>query len=151
MTRTGPWRTGMGKGESVILTRRRGDAEISAEKRRSEREDERGDSGGWWPSVRSGRAFRREDAERKEESAGRSLAAALPFEEHHAGGHRYIQRRNLTRQGDAHEDIAVLAHLLVESAAFAAQHQDAPGCVVDLVVGFGAALIQAVDPHAEIG
>src|ERR1017187_9488868 len=112
-----------GKGESVILTRRRGDAETSAEKRRSQertsaetaedgglrcgadalfgeqlaekqresqdrggmggetrecdfdaearrrgdkrgeaaksREDERGDSGGWWPSVRSGRAFRR--------------------------------------------------------------------------------------------
>src|ERR1039458_2918369 len=46
---------GDGKPETVILTRRRGDAEISAEKRRSQREDERGDSGGWWPSVRSGR------------------------------------------------------------------------------------------------
>src|ERR1035441_5020472 len=30
-------------------------AEEEAEKRRREREDERGDSGEWWPSVRSGR------------------------------------------------------------------------------------------------
>ena len=44
-----------GQPESVILTRRHGDAEMSAEKRRSQREDERGDSAGWWPSVRSGR------------------------------------------------------------------------------------------------
>src|ERR1035437_4236636 len=54
LPRTGPWWKGMGKRESVILTRRRGDAERNAEKRRSQREDERGDSGGWWPSVRSG-------------------------------------------------------------------------------------------------
>jgi hypothetical protein len=51
----GPVVEGDGQPESVILTRRRGDAEISAEKRRSQREDERGDSGGWWPSVWSGR------------------------------------------------------------------------------------------------
>src|ERR1039457_5632489 len=43
-----------GKPERVILTRRRGDAEISAEKRRSQGEDERGDSRGRWPLVRSG-------------------------------------------------------------------------------------------------
>src|ERR1017187_2246304 len=36
--------------------RRRGDKRGEAAK---SREDERGDSGGWWPSVRSGRAFRR--------------------------------------------------------------------------------------------
>jgi hypothetical protein len=59
MPRTGPWWKGMRKRESVILTRRRGDAEISAEKRRSQREDERGDSGGWWPSARSGRGHAR--------------------------------------------------------------------------------------------
>ena len=60
---------GDGKPESVILTRRRGDAEISAEKRRSQREDERGDSGGWWPSVRSGRV----SGENTEESAEKTL------------------------------------------------------------------------------
>ena len=43
-----------GKPESVILTRRRGDAEIGAEKQR-ERKNERGDSGGMSPSVRRGR------------------------------------------------------------------------------------------------
>src|ERR1035437_8071769 len=64
----------MRKRESVILTRRRGDAEISAEKRRSQREDERGDSGGWWPSVRSGRAFQREN---KAGAAGRSRIPAV--------------------------------------------------------------------------
>jgi hypothetical protein len=41
------------KPESVILTRRRGDAEIDAEKQR-ERKNERGDSGGMSPSVRRG-------------------------------------------------------------------------------------------------
>src|ERR1035437_2991434 len=51
----GPVVEGDGQPEGVILTRRRGDAEISAEKRRSQREDERGDSGGCWPSVWSGR------------------------------------------------------------------------------------------------
>jgi hypothetical protein len=40
--------------ESVILTRRRGDAETGAEKQR-ESETERGDSGVTWPSVRRGR------------------------------------------------------------------------------------------------
>src|ERR1017187_674194 len=34
--RTNPWGKGMGKREGVILTRRRRDAEISAEKRRSQ-------------------------------------------------------------------------------------------------------------------
>src|ERR1035441_1547820 len=43
-----------GQSESVILTRRRGDAEIGAEKQR-EGENERGDSGGTSPSVRRGR------------------------------------------------------------------------------------------------
>src|ERR1019366_10749003 len=43
-----------GKAESVILTRRRGDAEIGAEKQR-ERKNERGDSGGTSPSVRHSR------------------------------------------------------------------------------------------------
>ena len=43
-----------GQHESVILTRRRGDAEIRAEKQR-EGENERGDSGGTSPSVRRGR------------------------------------------------------------------------------------------------
>src|ERR1035441_428766 len=61
MPRTGSWWNGLGKRERVILTRSRGDAEEEAEKRRSERADERGDSGGWWPAVRSGRAFRREN------------------------------------------------------------------------------------------
>src|ERR1035441_8082269 len=59
MPRTGPWWKGMGKRESVILTRRRGDAERNAEKRRSQREDERGDSGGWWPSVTGSQASSR--------------------------------------------------------------------------------------------
>src|ERR1035437_6454285 len=36
MPRTNPWWKGMGKREGVILTRRRRDAEISAEKRRSQ-------------------------------------------------------------------------------------------------------------------
>ena len=62
-----------GKPESVILTRRRGDAEIGAEKQR-EKENERGDSGGTWPSVRRGRA----SAEKtKTEMAGRSAIQAL--------------------------------------------------------------------------
>src|ERR1035441_7001752 len=61
MPRTSPWWKGKGSARMRFLTRRRGDAETSAEKRRSQREDERGDSGGWWPSVRSGRAFRTED------------------------------------------------------------------------------------------
>src|ERR1035438_3922990 len=39
-----------GNPESVILTRRRGDAEIGAEKQR-ERKNERGDSGGMSPST----------------------------------------------------------------------------------------------------
>jgi hypothetical protein len=62
-----------GQSESVILTRRRGDAEIGAEKQR-EKENERGDSGGTWPSVRRGRA----SAEKtKTEMAGRSAIQAL--------------------------------------------------------------------------
>src|ERR1035437_1955252 len=133
MPRTGSEVEWEGERESVILTRRRGDAETSAEKRRSQektsaetaedgglrfgadalfgeqlaekqresqdrggmggetrecdsdaealrrgdkrgeaaksREDERGDSGGWWPSVRSGRAFRRATSG---EAAGKS-------------------------------------------------------------------------------
>src|ERR1035441_8073108 len=55
-----------GKRESVILTRRRGDKRGEAAK---SREDERGDSGGWWPTVRSGRAFRRATSG---EAAGKS-------------------------------------------------------------------------------
>src|ERR1039458_2870981 len=78
----GPVVEGDEKPESVILTRRRGDAEISAEKRRSQREDERGASGGWWPSVRSGRVS--EEKNRKKfgcHSRRRSSCKQLSFAE----------------------------------------------------------------------
>ena len=50
-----------GKLEGGILTRRRGDAEKDAEQRRSQRKNERGDSGGWWAFGSEGRGFRREN------------------------------------------------------------------------------------------
>ena len=56
----------------------------------------------------------------------------------------------LPASGNAHQHVAVLAHLLVESAAFAAEDEDALRCVVDLVVGLGAAFVEAVDPHAAL-
>ena len=81
---------------------------------------------------------------------GLLLPPPFPFEEYYAGGHRYVERGDFAGQGNAHQHVAVLAHLLVQTAAFAAEHEDAFRRVIDLVVGLGAALIQAVNPHAAL-
>src|ERR1039458_6220950 len=61
-----PWGEGGGNGRLPLTA---GDAEISAEKRRSQREDERGDSGGWGPPVR--RHFDAEARRKKSPSLAR--------------------------------------------------------------------------------
>src|ERR1019366_6554736 len=74
-------------------------------------------------------------------------SASPPFKQHHARRHRHIQRRNPARHGDAHQRVAMLPYLLVKAFALAAQHHRRRRGVLHLVVRFGAALIQAVDPE----
>jgi hypothetical protein len=59
------------------------------------------------------------------------LPRAPPFalEQHDAGGHRYVQRRNVAFHGNAHQHVAMLAHLLVQALALAAETRAVGRCI----------------------
>src|SRR5579862_419037 len=74
----------------------------------------------------------------------------LPLEQHHTGRDADIQRRHLSRHGNAHQKIAAFGDVFVQAAAFPAQHDGGWTCELHLVVGYFAPLVQAVNPVAAL-
>src|SRR5665213_2895462 len=74
----------------------------------------------------------------------------LPLEQHYAGRHADVQRRHLSRHRNAHQKVAALGDVFVQSAPFATQHDRGWTGELYLVVGNLAAFVQAVDPVAAL-
>src|SRR5690349_11650120 len=76
----------------------------------------------------------------------RDLTPPAPLEKHDTRRDRNVERRDLPRHGDAEDQVAVLANLLMKPLAFTAQDEHAPCGIVDLVVCLPTAFVETVDP-----
>ncbi len=73
---------------------------------------------------------------------------AAPLKEDDTGGDGYVERGDGAGHGDPDDEVAVLADVLVQAAALAAENEDGWFGEVDLVVERVAAFVEAVDPIA---
>jgi hypothetical protein len=73
---------------------------------------------------------------------------AFPGEEDDPGGDRYVERCYFPRHGDADKRVAVLLYLLMQTFSLGAHDDSGRRGPIHLVVIFGTALIDAVDPEA---
>ncbi len=69
-------------------------------------------------------------------------------EENDACRYRDVERGDLASHRYTDEEVAVFLDVLMQAFAFATQDEDSGTCIVDAVVGRGAALVKAVYPEA---
>src|SRR5262249_7056938 len=77
------------------------------------------------------------------------VLAPLPNDlvENNSGGHRDVERRNFSKHGYRHQEIAFLAYKVMHALALSAQDDCAIHVVVESVVGLRATLVESHHPN----
>src|SRR5579864_4252292 len=81
-------------------------------------------------------------------AASALVRAPLPYglKQHNGSGHGHIQGADRARHGNAHQKIALLGNMLVQSLAFRAEDDGAIHIEIDFVIGLVAAFVETDDP-----